>query len=234
MKILVGCPISADREWAIERYDQHIQKAAETANVDIEYLFLTYKNADHEWLRKALPKAQIELTELEPAPGDHRWSQKRYEHMAALRNEMLGHVRERDPNLFFSLDSDVMLHSDAIKSALNVFQEHPEAWAVGTKCFLSRRSTRYTNAGYWVRGKTTQWHRHLSNRVVRADILIASSLMGRQAYHTDYAFHRQGEDLGWAVNIKLKKGILYFDPRVVSKHVMAPELIDVVDERVGW
>jgi hypothetical protein len=212
-----------------------LEAAADVADVEIDVLFLAYREDDPQWLIDGYPSAHIEFTDLHSAPGDHRWSQQRYHHMAALRNELLSYVRDREPEIFFSLDSDILLHPLAIKSALGILREQPDLWAVGTKCFLSKRSERYTNAGYWTKkGHPGMWNRCLGSRPTRADVLIASSFMRYSAYNTDYRFHRQGEDLGWSTAIHEQQGKLWFDPTCISKHVMAPELLNVVDKRVGW
>lgn len=235
MRILAGCPISSDRSWIIEQYKQYLEASTRNAGVELDVLFLAYREDDPQWLVDAYPSAEIEFTDLHSEPGDHHWSQRRYHHMSELRNELLSHVRQREPEIFLSLDSDVLLHPQAIKSALGIFDAQPELWAVGTKCYLSKRSERYPNAGYWSRrGHPGMWNRSLGNRPVRADVLMASTLMKPSAYNTDYRFHNQGEDLGWSIAIHEQGGKMFFDPSVVSKHVMAPELLHEIDPRVGY
>ena len=126
MRILVGCPISSDRDWVIREYRAYLEAAADVADVEIDVLFLAYREDDPQWLRDAYPSAHIEFTDLHSSPGDHHWSQERYHHMAALRNELLTYVRDREPEIFFSLDSDILLHPLAIKSALGIFNEQPK------------------------------------------------------------------------------------------------------------
>lgn len=233
-QFLIGCPV-ADRNWILPRWEQHVRKAAQVAGVDFKFLFLA-SDDDQETIDyvKTIRDAYIYTTDETSYPGNHRWNQTRYHVMVNLRNELLECVRELQPEYFFSLDSDILLHPSAIESALSAFVEFPELWAVGTKCYLSQTGPKFPNMGLWNSAHFNKFYRRNSNNLCKADVLMAAKFMTPPAYGQNYEFNMVGEDVGWSANIARSKGKMMWDGRVTNKHVMHPDLLDVVDVRVGW
>jgi hypothetical protein len=235
MKLLIGCPVT-DRNWILPQWFDHIEVACRKAGVTPQFLFLVNQN-DQETLDLLEQRTDTYLIyDDQPAyAGDHRWNRIRYILMSELRNRLLAEVRVIQPDLFFSLDSDILLHEDAIVSLFDALEKHPEAWAIGAKCYLSKTSTKHVNSGIWTgRFGSAHWYRKDARVLQRVGILMAAKLMLPQAYNVDYEYNTVGEDLGWSANVMSAGGILFWDGRVINKHVMTPEALDVVDVRVGF
>ena len=232
MKFLVGCPVS-DRSWILDHWFDHVYTNFHDINAEPSFIFVV-----PEWDQKSIdilnrrcdPKI---IFSGEPERKDERsWSNDRIQHLVKIRNLLLDGVREEDPDFFLSVDSDILLAKDAMSRMMKLLQIHNDAWAVGSKCFLSAASYAHPNMGWFI--NNGKYRRENYDGIIRVDILMAIKLMTREAYNTSYSFHRNGEDLGWSENIKASGGTMYWDGSVTSKHIMKREMLDAVDRRVGF
>lgn len=236
MKLLVGCPVS-DRAWILPYWLHHVNRACGKVGIEPRFVFVVGSRdlGVRDLLRRRnLPMRIVDEPERK---DERRWNVGRYQHMVDIRNTLLEEVRRREPDLFLSLDSDILLHEDAIQSLLDGFSRFPNAAAIGTKCFLSLSGVAYPNMGFWVKSKSHSHHRFYrqnANNLCRVDILMAAKCMTPAAYQVDYELHSLGEDLGWSTAVARAGGSLYFDGRVVNKHVMRKEMLDTIDPRVGF
>jgi len=234
MNIIIGCPFS-DRTWILDRWLEHIYTSFDKAGIIPSFIFVVGSGNpnDIDALSK-IDKSTIRVVS-EPEREDLRkWNHGRYEHMAFLRNELLSLVREKKPDLFLSLDSDILLAPDAVDSAINALDLHTDAWAVGMKCYMSQTSTVHPSMGIWSDINRIRYRRVDGSDIMTVDIIMAAKLMKSKAYNIDYIFHRNGEDLGWSSEIKSAGGKLIWDGRVTNKHVMGPDFLDVIDKRAGF
>lgn len=234
-KFLVGCPVSS-RNWILEDWVTYLDKAFSKYGADFEIIFLV-GSSDFETLDVVTTFAgtHIFLNEEDNFDSNHRWNSQRYHSMVALRNRLLSEVRFLQPDFFLSLDSDILLHEDAIISIMEAFDQHPEACAIGGKCYLSRTGTRFPNYGTW--RHTSHWNsftRKDSKRLQRAGVLMAIKMMKPEAYSIDYKYSQHGEDIGWSANIAEAKMEMWWDGRVCNKHVMSPADHGKIDPRVGF
>lgn len=164
----------------------------------------------------------------EPAvESEHNWVHERYEHMAGVRNRLLGIVRLHRPEWFWSVDSDVLVHPDTLRSALSLTDRFD---AVGSKCYMTGPERDFPSFGMWHPG-AGGISRYDSNGQFPVDIIMAIKLMSPGAYGVDYAFHHQGEDLGWSFACRDAGLKLGWDGAITSRHVCEPELLDVDDAR---
>lgn len=238
MKLLVGCPLvgnpKADRNWILKQWFEHLSDSCRLADVDLNLVFLINKD-DKETvdLVSTFPNVHIFYTDLVGGAANHRWNKARYHQMVAFRNELLKQVRKLDPEFFFSLDSDVLLHVNAIPSLLSAMDEKEDAWTIGAKCFVSKHGTMHPNAGHWTRTGNGYFRKDVST-LTKVDILICCYLMRKNAYSIDYEFDPRGEDLGWSLAVSKAGGSLYWDGRVINKHVMDRGLANQIDKRVGF
>lgn len=178
------------------------------------------------------PSAVIPVKE--PERDDERvWNPSRYQHMVFLRNRLLEFTRSAGPRWFLSLDSDVLIHEAAIYNLMETMEK--EKWdAVGGRTYMTRlgRDTRWPSCGVFT--SQGQMRRPDSGGVNPVDVIMAIKLMSPMAYNVDYQYHKLGEDIGWSLAVKEAGGKIGWDGRVVSKHVMSPEHLAVVDPRVGF
>lgn len=224
--LLIGAPVLR-REWIIRHWKDHIKKAIPEG---MPYGFVMVGAKGDPTLEAFDSSDRIHIRYVdEPREEDKRkWNIERYDRMAELRNIMLEEVRVIAPEYFLSLDTDILLHPDGIKTLFTCINE---ADAVGGKCYLSERGRSCPSYAYLsphgLRRKDTQ-------NVIMPDVIMAIKLMTPKAYNVDYMSNKWGEDIGWSVAAKGKGLSLAWDGRVTNKHVMRPELLDKVDFRAGF
>lgn len=228
--LIIGAPVLR-REWIIERWKDHVLAAAPT-NFDIAFAFVGDKTDEtfkvvNDKFPSSIPTYLRDIKE--PRGYDKReWNLSRYDRMANIRNELLSLVRKLGPDYFLSLDTDILLHPDAIKVLFEDFNGYD---AIGGKTYLSERGTNCPTYAYL---SDKGLRRSDSINVIMPDVLMAIKLMKPTAYNVDYVSHKQGEDIGWSIAVRKSGYSLAWTGRVASKHVMRPELLEVVDRRVGY
>lgn len=236
ISIVVGCPVH-QRPWIIEQWVDHISIACENAHV--EPVFLVVIDPRDEPTSSLLQnRAKVNFHELymiyceEDRPTSSRvWNLDRYRRMVYLRNQMLNGVRQLDPPFFLSIDSDILLHPDAMVNMLETM--YSGDWgAVGSKAFLSNRGTRHPNYAKLTKGDNLKRSDH--EGVIQVDVLMALKLMTRAAYNVDYEEHHHGEDIGISLAWKRAGLKLAWDGRAASKHVMSEKAMATVDDRCGY
>lgn len=235
MKLVVGCPVS-HREWILDDWNQHVLSAvyALDEEVDLSYCFVA-SDKDIETIEKLVDFdtfSDILISSEEDREDRRMWSQDRYETMVHLRNSLLERVRFLKPDYFLSLDSDILLAPDAIKSAFDAMTD--DVWAVGMRTYMTERSTTHPSMGIWVDSGVRRYYRVDSRDITRCDIIMAAKLMRPEAYRVDYKVHPYGEDLGWCLNVAEAGGKVCYDGRVGNKHVMSKQMLETVDDRVGF
>jgi hypothetical protein len=241
MDLVIGAPVLR-REWILPRWFQHTEAACEKANLAPHYLFVCDERDEgtkkiivdttralnrgchiiHVVEQRGIPEVFVRI-----------WDHPRYEWMVYLRNELLKGVRALDPELFLSLDTDILLHSDALVSMLDAMRTE-EFDGVGGKAFLTP-----LGSGCWAptwANLTIEERLERDNRdiVMQVDVIMAIKLMNRKLYNQDYQFHHQGEDIGFCKAAKKNGCYLGWDGRVTNRHVMTPEELSQVDQRCGF
>ena len=231
--IAVGCPVQS-REWILPSWFEHVENAIGTHKP--HYVFIgdprsdpgSFAEIDRQCLRYGRDRDVVEVDE-EPREDSRNWNQSRLSHMADLRNGLLKQVRKIGPDLFWSLDSDILVADETLNSALEAMEPFD---AIGTKCFMSDAKSAPSYA--MLLGPEKSLRRENAVGVFKVDVIMASKLMSPKAYNVDYVAHRQGEDIGWSNAARAAGCSLGWDGRVCSKHVMRPDRLTVVDERCGF
>lgn len=231
---VVGCPVRA-RAWILDQWADHVLTAAMRAGVGVTLAFVL-PNDDEETLR-ALASLQertgvaVQVTRLAEPPllrPEHNWSDVRhYTHMAEIRNVLLGMVRQMQPERFWSVDSDILVHPDTLTSALSLTDRFD---VVGSKCYMTENSRDNPSWGAWHPG-AGGIRRYDSDGQFEVDIVMAIKLMSPGAYGIDYAHHHQGEDVAWSFSCREAGLKLGWDGSITSRHVHRRELLDVDDPR---
>lgn len=236
-ELLIGCPV-LDRAWVLGEWFSHVERACVRAEVDPSFIFVGDPVRDPAtWAvidecagpRLALPVVAPEPAHGRATPSDHGWTAAGYHRMVELRNELLREVRALAPQWFLSLDSDVLVHPDAIVQLLATIASYD---AVGGKTFLTPGSTDSPSYAMVERGSLTRYGEF--DGVVAVDIIMAVKLMAPAAYAVDYCWHHQGEDVGWSQAARSRGLRLGYNATVASKHVMDPAMLERVDARVGF
>lgn len=228
MDVLIGCPVSK-REWILDRWKHHVDVACHNAGITPRFTFVAapddVKSID---IVSGWWDSDITYSDEEPREDERDWPSTRLHKMVGLRNLLLGKVRETSPDLFLSLDSDILLHPNAIVGMLDVLRDK-SAVAVGGKTYMTRSGVNYPSYG-----STYNLRRSECVSVLRVSVIMAIVLMTPAAYNIDYEFHPYGEDIGWSKAIGSSGGQLWWDGRVTSKHVMTREMLEKVDDRCGF
>lgn len=235
MRLLIGCPYS-DRGWILDKWIDHVNLACFNAGIsDFQFIFVAgNKNKKDLNDLSSLENSIVRVIDEDLREDKRRWNDSRYSHMTYLRNELLSGVREYAPDLFLSLDSDILLAETAITSALSALSVHTDACAVGMKCYMSETTRVHPSMGYWSDGDMIRFYRRDTDDIATVDIIMAAKLMKPFAYNIDYSWHKNGEDLGWSANVKSAGGKLIWDGKVSNKHVMSKNMITVIDKRCGF
>ena len=233
-RLVIGCPVRK-RDWVLPRWREHVLAACLRAGIgDPPFVFVV--GADDDSVVQDWPNTTITTVEEEARPDKREWNGTRYHHMIEIRNQLLKSVREVRPDYFLSLDSDILLHPDAVANLLETAEAYPDAWAVGGKAYMTMENKAFPSYGMWTDGRNPDlgFQRDESADVFRADVIMAIKLMRFRGYQSDYRFHHWGEDTGWSASIALRGGQMWWDGRVTNKHVMRPDLLDTIDERIGF
>jgi len=235
--LAVGCPVR-DRAWAIPFWFEHLLNAlgpAEIDRSDVTAVFVGDYSEDGTFrvIEENCLKYSINLLVMDrPGTGGtyvRDWKMSRYEQMAELRNALLDGVQSIGPDLFWSLDSDILVADQTLASAIDALDAFD---AVGSRCYLSNKGTWCPN--YANLSSTGSLLREDSDALKKVGVLMAAKLMTPQAYQIRYVGHRQGEDIGWSLNARKAGLVLGWDGRTISKHVFTPSRINEIDPRCGF
>lgn len=237
--LAVGCPVR-HREWIIERWFAHVEAACDNAGQTPVYVFAAARHdPDVEILRHLAKLRERDIifawTDEDPEekpPAQRQWDAPAYARMAVLRNQLLGLVREIEPDAFLSIDSDILLHPDALGDLLEDLGRFD---AVAGSCFMMW-PRKLPNVAWWPHGADTLHRPEVEHAsVVPADIIMALKLMSPRAYLVDYAPHPNwGEDIGWSMRCRAAGVSLGWDNRHPSKHCLERRMLYEADERLGW
>lgn len=246
--VVVGGPV-AKRGWILDHWFNFVEIAAERADVNLHYVFVGDPGNDPSTFevidRRAAHCSIYPVEERSANTGTRTWAeQERKDWMVALRNIGLQGVRAIDPDYFLSLDSDILLHPEALASMMEM-QVNGRWGAVGGKCYMTplpegpavdnpRVGT--ASPSYLLMGRAGNFRRTDPEGPgqFKVDIIMAIKLMTRAAYAVDYRPHNWGEDVGWAYACQ-EAGVTFgWDGSVTSKHVMRPQDLHVLDLRCNY
>ncbi len=227
--VLMGCPVN-NRRWILGDWFRYAIASAEKADVDLSFAFVVPEGSDDLDVINEFTDHERHLVLSQEGPSlERRWNAPEYFRMVDLRNQLLNVARSVEPDFLLSVDSDILLHEDAISSLIETY-ESQDCIAVGGKCYLDFSTVFFPSYAKWT-GQT--YSRKDFFGVAKVDVLMAIKLMSPVAYNVDYVFHSQGEDFGWSKEAQ-KCGALVWDGRIANKHVMRERDRGKVDKRCGF
>jgi hypothetical protein len=229
VELLIGCPV-AHREWILTAWFAHVRAACDRAGLQPNFVFVVDPR-DASWarIRDLAPGAMLIECVTTRSTDRREWNTARYRQMVDLRNTLLNAVQLLKPDVFLSLDSDILLHPDQIKLLLETLAHYD---AVGGRCYMTPSGVRFPSWGRLSRTGALQ--RTDSDGILAADVIMAIKVMSPAAYSVSYQLDTQGEDVGWSRACAQRGLKLGWDGRVIAKHVLAPYLLVPVDPRVGF
>lgn len=242
---MVGCPVRR-REFVAEQWVDHVAQATVHAGIhDADLSFVFVSNPDdptNEILDKTASIYNIRTTFVNDAVENavavkRQWTHNRIRTMVRVRNMMLEAVREEAPDLFLSLDSDILIHRQGILAMFKMF-EHVGRYgrkptATSHCVYLDAATTQYPNYAHLGRNGQMVRAQH-RGELIGVDVIMAAKLMTPQAYAIDYTFDHRGEDIAWSIAAREAGNVLGWTGNIVSKHIMNPEELDRLDDRCGY
>jgi hypothetical protein len=232
-EIVVGCPV-ANRAWILPSWFAAVEEACEWALVTPTYVFVVPKSDTdtldtiHDHRRATGREVLFDLTNEDPSLAQRNWwKQDRMRHMADLRNRLLALVRPIEPDIFWSLDSDMLSDVDALQFAVTALADYD---AVGMRAFMTMTGTDHTSRGQIVNGR-------LRNRLdcvgtFQVDCIMAAKVLSPRAYAIDYVANDQGEDIGWSMAAAAAGLRLGWTSYATCRHVMTPSVLAWPDNRL--
>lgn len=236
--LIVGAPVR-DRGWIIGNWFEYLAAAVEheTPTCTVGVVLVGSKDdPTREEAERAAKHFCMSLDWVEPeqddvGPYERSWSMCRYDTMTSVRNTLLHRVRELQPDVFWSLDTDILVNEICLSSALRILKED-RFDAVGMKLYMTPKGRGAPS--YALLPPRGGLRRPDHEGVIQVDAIMASKLMSPQAYNIDYSSHMQGEDIGWSINARRSGCKLGWDGTSISKHVMSKDQLKVVDQRCGY
>jgi hypothetical protein len=234
MELVIGCPIK-DRAWVLNAWIDAALISFYKADVDPFFAFVTGPSSDetNQIIENRLSGRFVSIESTQDVPlgeGEHRfWGPERMNSIVSHRNQLLGLVRELQPDRFLSLDSDILLHPRTVNNLLETSDMYD---AVGGRCFMSpvRKVSSYgklDDSRDFKRGTD-------GDGVFPVGVIMAIKMMNPYAYEVDYSFHKDGEDISWSRSCRENGLSLGWDGRNINKHVLNRFMLEQVDERVGF
>lgn len=233
--ILIGCPVH-EREWIMDDWFWRVNAACKVAGLHPGYIFVMDPTEEPLYTmiqnQAKLMSTQLHIGVVQEQPRDDKrdWNERRYDRMVELRNILLEGVRANNPPLFLSLDSDILLHEEAIKSMVDNLEDFD---AIGGKTYMTHTGTTCLSYGI-MKPNTRMMRRADAIGSFKVDVIMAIKLMTPAAYNIDYRFDSQGEDIGFSracqeAGLKLK-----WDGTYANKHVMRRADLGRIDPRCGF
>lgn len=236
MDLLIGAPVCR-REWIIDQWYAHTLRSCAYADIKPEFLMVVDpRDPTFSAMEKLCRASGHNLRSVfveESRTADVRdWKPDRYRRMVYLRNKLLRGVQRLNPTYFLSLDTDMLLATEAVHALIETQRER-EWDAVGGKAYMTRRG-RYAPSYAMFKQNSAAIRRPETSSIMKVDAIMAIKLMTKPAYSVPYEFDTKGEDIGWSRACKRERLVLGWNGEVVNKHVMDREMLDSVDSRVGF
>lgn len=244
MKLVVGCPVRR-REWVAQAWINHVAWATVEAGFkdsDVEFVFVSHPDdPTNGILSDAASVFGVKTTFLDdpeiPTELKRHWSGDRIKTMVRVRNTLLDSVRAKSPDLFLSLDSDILMNVKSLKAMLRLFRTsgHRETRPdVTSHCVhLHPMNTDFPNYAM-IKSNGGLQRPMVEGELANVHVLMAAKLMTPNAYNVNYEYDGRGEDIGWSNAVRTKGMHLAWTGKVVSKHCMKASHLDSVDPRCGY
>jgi len=235
MKLIIGCPIYK-RDWILPHWIRCILKQSLDIS-NIGFIFETAPNdiattkALHAW-KKIDPRIPLfiinerqDINHYEHKNNGRQWTLSKYHNMISLRNSILQTVRKHQPDYYLSLDSDILLENP---NTIELLIAHIKAGAdaVSPLMYMTPIGKQFPSVMNWKDKVGETAYRENSyplGSFFQSDIIMAAKMMSKDVYNNvDYAFHQQGEDLGWSANATKNGFSLFSASYIYAPHIMSP------------
>lgn len=223
-KILIGCPVR-NRAWVLPRYLQAL-KNLDYNHYNIEYCFIVNDSTDNtleiikEFRNDIFSPVKIIICNLQGNTG-HQRGYYSFFHLAILRNILLDELLKSDCEYLLSVDSDIILPPNAIKSLREVNGDIVSALVCNGHEIGDKRVYNILNR------KPDGRYEHIRdfppNQIFEVDCTGAAYLIKREViekYRVRYSAARGSEDIGFCEDAKAKGRKIYCNPQIEARHEM--------------
>lgn len=234
MSLIVTAPV-AGRDWILPRWFECL--AAQTVRPDEILLLHGGTKGDPTWRAIWAGAEEHGFTVVrmhDPSPPHPRHDNERFHTLARLRNIILATAAiTTSHDHLFSLDTDILLEDPESIERLLAECSSARYDVVSPLVYLHPEMRWTANAGYFSADPTVAaddpdalgdwpWKRaEVGVPAMRPiDIPMAALMMTRAVYSTvRYRWHKAGEDVGFAINLRLAGFSAGWVPEVEGKHV---------------
>jgi hypothetical protein len=214
--LVVGCPV-AHRSWVLNHWFDAVEASCDAAMLEPRYVFVVDRGDPCvDIIAARAPTAVCSLVSRAKGTDQRIWNPERFNTMVTLRNGLLDLVRSLAPAKFLSVDSDILIHRDLVKQLAEDLDAGPFD-GIGGKCYMAESGTKFPSWGRLSPSGGLQ--RFNAGGYFPVEVIMAIKLMNSRAYHVDYAFDLQGEDIGWSRACRDQGVKLGWEGRLISKHV---------------
>jgi hypothetical protein len=240
--IIISAPVY-QREWILPTWFAYIE-SQDWPLADLGFVFELAPNDDatlgclidfherHPEVRHFDLHVNHQVPHKTHPEGTRSWTKDHYIHMATMRNNILDRVTQLKPDRLFSLDTDVLLEDPRTISKL--FELTHTLQAVNPLLYMTPINIDFPSVMTWVAdGRAFRDHsRYPLGEVFQADVIMAAVMMTPVVYrNVRYAWHKQGEDLGWSRDAANKGIKLYCASNLYSPHIMSRQMLEEYLER---
>jgi glycosyltransferase involved in cell wall biosynthesis len=223
--VMIGAPIR-NRAWILPQYLKHIYNLNYPKeqiilcfiindSTDESLSILKQFQCDHSKEYKAIMIIFRTLNQVEDARVAHIRKQI-YHSLAKLRNELLDIAKAMNVEYLFSIDSDILVPSDALTKLMNDDKDIVAAqiWNDVSKTFpnilLDDKH-----------GSFRHYLKFPKKSLFRCDVTGAVYLLKKKVFDTRYGYHNQGEDVAFCIDAKKKGFEIWADSNVYCDHLMS-------------
>jgi hypothetical protein len=220
-KIIIGCPIH-DRAWILPEWFNCITNQAGLNLEQTELVFAITDGEDntreiieqYRWIFK-----DITLLNCDDLPAYKDRNQARFYPLVTLRNRIVEFLREKQPDLYFSFDSDIILPNDAL---ITLIEDDKDLVAPYVDLVPPSGIPNCMHRGAqesFVRRKPYS-HYYPLGSLYKVDSAFAVFLMKNKVFNTClYKWHPGGEDPGFSLELLDAGFESWIDSRIIGTHI---------------
>lgn len=219
--IIIGCPIY-NREWILSDWFNSIYNQTALVCKDIELIFAITDGDDNTRAiinEHATNFSSVTFIDCNDLPAYGNRNQARFYPLVTLRNRIIEVLREKQPEFYFSWDSDIMLPEDTLITLLKDDKDIVAPWVALEPKSQIPNAAHKTGRDAFVRNKPYfKWYPQ--GKLTQVDTVFGVSLIKNKVFNEClYKWHRGGEDYGWALEVLDRGFESWLDGRVVGTHI---------------
>lgn len=236
--ILIGCPVY-QRDWILPDWFEAIEKQ----NYPLDKIGFTFElgpedeatyDALYEWHGRHPEVIVFDGEIREDIPHHHHpdrqrhWDGEKYLNMVEMRNSLLERATNFNFDMYFSLDSDILLTDP---DTLAFLAENIDYYdVISPLMFMTPFDTDYPSVMWWsdyIGGHAIRDNSKVKwGKFFEADIVMAAVAMSPKVYkNIRYRWHKQGEDLGFAGELGRRGIKSYCASNLYGFHAMHQQML---------